>query len=863
MILQKTKGKVLHEREAVFETLEKTLELAKISGQIILLSGGAGMGKTSATKEFIDSLPTSLPSYMGYCDPLFTPRPLGPILDILHASKETVNDWSANERNSIFLELINLMKEPCVVVIEDVHWADYGTLDFIKFLNRRIHLTKCMVVLTFRPDEIQEASILGLSHTINEAITRIKLKPLSKSIVLSLCQQYGVDGQHIYSLTNGNPFFTTEYLMNHSGGIPDSINNLIVSRISILNVKEQEALFKAALFPNPVPLKVVTALFKNWDKILRKSFELGFVSIERDSLRFRHEIVRLVIESSIPEFKKIVIHSDILEVLEEDTDTDIIEIIHHAKGAKKYRKVAELAPKAARRARDLGVHKEAALLFKAAIDCTEKMDDGEWLNLLEEYSFECYLTNSLDEALDFRYRALKHIEGTDKVDKERAGINYCWLSRLFWYQANSKMAFKYGELAIEHLKNSVNKNISAQTFSNFGQLHMLKGNYKNARHWSEKAYDLAKSVGNLDIQAHSLTNLGSLLIRKESTAKEGFSHLKLAEELAIEAKNHDHAARIHTTLLCDKIIKREDPSQIMEKTLDFASKYQVESYYHYDLAWRSYYLFQKGNWQESLSLSEQLLGVNNQAKINAFVAAISKCRILMRQGHTEIKKLLTQMAEVAQDTVEAQRTVPIATAMLEFEWLYEHTFEDRSIIHSAIEQLAEDYGSRIDSGELAFWSSRVGMSHPIEVPADNGFSYLIDRDTKKAIDSWSANYFPYELALSYCLGNNDQIREGFKILEDLQATQTKKRVREYLKESGRTTVPKGILKSTRTNPLHLTNRELGVLKEVSNGLTNVEIASKLFISSKTVDNHVSSILSKLDVSSRQKAIVRAMELKIF
>jgi DNA-binding NarL/FixJ family response regulator len=55
----------------------------------------------------------------------------------------------------------------------------------------------------------------------------------------------------------------------------------------------------------------------------------------------------------------------------------------------------------------------------------------------------------------------------------------------------------------------------------------------------------------------------------------------------------------------------------------------------------------------------------------------------------------------------------------------------------------------------------------------------------------------------------------------------------------------------------LTDREMGVLRLVADGLNNAEIARRLFLSEKTVRNHVSSIFAKLRVDDRSQAIVRA------
>ena len=63
-------------------------------------------------------------------------------------------------------------------------------------------------------------------------------------------------------------------------------------------------------------------------------------------------------------------------------------------------------------------------------------------------------------------------------------------------------------------------------------------------------------------------------------------------------------------------------------------------------------------------------------------------------------------------------------------------------------------------------------------------------------------------------------------------------------------------------PLGLTPRELQVLRLVAAGKTNKAIAAELFLSEKTIDRHVSNILTKLDVPSRAAATARAYQHEI-
>ena len=81
-----------------------------------------------------------------------------------------------------------------------------------------------------------------------------------------------------------------------------------------------------------------------------------------------------------------------------------------------------------------------------------------------------------------------------------------------------------------------------------------------------------------------------------------------------------------------------------------------------------------------------------------------------------------------------------------------------------------------------------------------------------------------------------------------------------LRELGVTRIPRGRLRATRENPAGLTERQVDVLALLATGLTNAEIAERLVVSTRTVDHHVSAILTRLDVASRRDAARRAAEL---
>ncbi len=104
--------------------------------------------------------------------------------------------------------------------------------------------------------------------------------------------------------------------------------------------------------------------------------------------------------------------------------------------------------------------------------------------------------------------------------------------------------------------------------------------------------------------------------------------------------------------------------------------------------------------------------------------------------------------------------------------------------------------------------------------------------------------------------------QALTILESLGATATINLIKQQMRDCGIKKIPKGPRQSTKDNPAGLTTRQLDVLNLVTNGLPNSEIANKLFISPKTVDHHISAILSKLGVHSRTQAAAAALELSI-
>jgi predicted ATPase len=102
----------------------------------------------------------------------------------------------------IFRELSSL-KQKILIVFEDIHWADEATLDFIKFLARRITQLRCLFILTYRDNEIHSHHPLRnvLGQLPPDSFTRMQLTPLSRQAVEKMAEEKGYNGEDVYSIS--------------------------------------------------------------------------------------------------------------------------------------------------------------------------------------------------------------------------------------------------------------------------------------------------------------------------------------------------------------------------------------------------------------------------------------------------------------------------------------------------------------------------------------------------------------------------------------------------------------------------------------------------------------------------------------
>jgi DNA-binding NarL/FixJ family response regulator len=130
-----------------------------------------------------------------------------------------------------------------------------------------------------------------------------------------------------------------------------------------------------------------------------------------------------------------------------------------------------------------------------------------------------------------------------------------------------------------------------------------------------------------------------------------------------------------------------------------------------------------------------------------------------------------------------------------------------------------------------------------------------------AAAQWAQLGCPYEQATAlFDAATPEPLLTALEILHGLGASPAAALVRRKLRGLGVQNVPRGPRPSTRDNPAGLTSRQLEVTTLLVDGLTNAEIADRLFVTPKTVDHHVSAVLTKLGAGSRREAARMAVDM---
>lgn len=844
------------ERDSFLKSLKAWLREANAGeGRLAFVGGEAGVGKTVLVRILAQTVEGVARVAAGACDPLSTPRPLGPLLDIAGAVAPGTGQLleEGAPRGEVFQTFLGeIGTAPTLVVFEDAQWADEATLDLLRFLGRRINKTRALMVVTYRIEEVGRqhplTTLLGDLATA-EGIRRMSLPPLSEAAVRTLAMGSDFDPAELYRQTGGNPFFVTEVLASGTPGIPATVRDAVLARASRLSAKARRVLDAAAVIGVRIEPWLEAQVAGGDADALDECISAGMLRAQDASLSFRHELAREAILETIPLQHVLALHRAVLAALRSSpaTRNDLPRLAYHAEAAGDGDAVLEYAQEAARRAAALGAHREAAAQYARALRFADGLPFETQADLLERRAYQCFLTAQFTEAIETHERALECRRAAG--DRRKEGDSLRALSRILWCTGRIVDAERRAGEAVGLLEQLPPSRELAMAYSAMSSVCMNAEDAEGTLTWGARALGLAQQVGDRETLIHTLNNIGTMELLRG--VPEGRQKLERSLELAQEAGLQEHVGRafIHLAWAAART-RRFDLIDRLAAGLEYCGERDLYLWRLWLVAYRSRLELDRGRWAEAADSAGFVVHYAQGASMSRVPALCVLALARARRGDVDVWSLLDEAQVLAEPTSEFQHVAPVAAARAEVAWL-----EGRPQVTDAASGVAIERALQVRDpwtlGELAYWRWRAGYLHEPPAGAAEPYALQIDGEWRRAAERWSEIGCPYETALALTDSGEEQaLRRALEICERLGARPMAGVVARRLREMGIRGIPRGPHPSTRSHPGGLTSREMEIVSLIVEGLSNFEIAKRCYVSVRTVDHHVSSILSKLGVRSR-------------
>jgi DNA-binding CsgD family transcriptional regulator/tetratricopeptide (TPR) repeat protein len=845
----------LLERADEASKLEQSLAAvaADRQGRLVLVRGEAGVGKTTLVRRFCEEQRTARVLW-GNCDPLFTPRPLGPLFSFPELRDVVAKEVMPHEVAAALADELRHPK-PTVFVLEDLHWADEATLDVLRLLCRRLETFPALVVGTFRDDELNRAPLLRIvvgELATGERTARLKLLPFSPAAVAQLAASGDVDADELYRKTGGNPFFVVEAIAAEGDEVPDTVRDAVFARAAPLSSSAKEILTAVAVVPPQIELWLLEALVGDDIEALDECLSSGMLTTETGGIAFRHELARLAVEDSITPTRKLELHRQALAELASSpaTNLDLARLAHHAEAAGDPEAILRFAPAAGARAAALGAYREAAAQYARALRFGDLLSSQQRAELLELRSRACYHTDQYDEGIAALEEAVELRRAAD--DKLGEGQDLHDLAEFLWCPGRVEEAERRAREAVEVLEQLPPGRELAAAYSKRAMLSTCGARREEGREWARRALSIVEHVEDDEITLRAfgrLAELEGLEALEEAQArarKAGFSELVANQYIplaAIAVEEHLHATA----------------ARYLDDGIAYCSERGYELFRLYLLTSRARLELNQGRWAEAADTAASVLRVPRTSTTPRILSLVVLALLRARRGDPGQRELLDEAWASAEPTGELLRMWPVAAGQAEAAWLR----GDYDAIREATEQtlaLAVELNTPIPIGELAVWRLRAGIDDGLALRAPEPYALELSGRPGAAAERWAELGSPYESAVALAQAEDvEALRRSHEGLLELGAQPAATYVARRLRERG-ATVARGPRRSTRDNPANLTAREVEVLALVSEGMRNADVAQRLFLSEKTVDHHVSAILRKLAVRTRGEAAAEAVRL---
>jgi DNA-binding CsgD family transcriptional regulator/tetratricopeptide (TPR) repeat protein len=920
-------------RRSEFELLQKRYALAASgTGNIIMLAGEVGAGKSRVVAEFCNYLSGLHTSYAFANCFEYAQSPFAPLLAILTTltaanpevlrrspdirsalaslipelgEKDDRRDEPApdklRELNALTDALHGFATEhPLVLIVEDIHWADSASLELLQHFASRIESSRILIVATFRPEDLKHQRVLrSLAAKLERRpeVLRVELGPLSDEemldLVLSVADERlplpAVTVRAICAQAEGNPLYAEELLKTVTQGgafepgsrLPSSLREAVLDRFRTLEETERQILMRAAVigrrFSAEFLAQIADVTMDEVVKALKRAIEVSLVVEESNGeiyFTFTHEITRQTIYGELLTTETRRLHNKIATVLEAlGPEEHKVELAYHWWQAHEPQKAAHYNELAAAAALDVFAYRDAVVnLERVLATGYERGARLASLNLtLANALHQCGLTERAKRVME---SALEYFVSAG--DRQNAAAAYLRLAWMYGGYDDTLKAIDLTKQALDMIGNNPDDPayLSAHT-----QMMRLYAEYR----WEPEKLREHTALAERARGVPTLDHAYFLLLRAVGRAglgnpAEALADVREASTLA-EKFNDPRAAIICWGHLAVVMVQAGEASHALEcfdRALAIVRERRLEGLTSaWVLADYAYAKLKQGNLGEARESVLQGLTANIEMPGFRIVLARAGIPAGLQLEEEHLVKRCAQK-ELVDFALQSSVTTFIGAtvAFAERHFAQGRSADAAALVHSALDALersdarptfgdADDlfiavarFGNREDIDRARKFLERVAQTSKVRsTPA-----YLVLFDAyraKRSDDEVAATEKALTAARLFgdigwphleaeALEIADKTSEAAAIYKRIGAVRDLRRLEPVLNPVNR----RGRAKA------EITAREREICDLLVKGMANKMIADKLAISERTVESHVSSILSKLAVGTRAELIAK-------
>ena len=774
---------------------------------------------------------------------------------------------------------------PVVVYADDLHWIDPETIGFVHQLVLGVPgLDDVVVIGTYRPDGLLSRS--PLSALLNAVERRpdglnIRLDRLGLDEVADFAAQALGDNvpyravKALHHRSGGNPFFLEELIASSGGAgatdladlpLPWTVAELLRDAVLALNEGERAVIEAAAVLGQRVPFDLLARVTGSSEEslidALRGLVAAGLlVEDEVDVFAFRHALVGETVSAGLLGRERRRIHEAALAALLEVSETDDVAIAHHAAGAG----AIEVMLAAVRRAATDALRRGAAYqaLELAELGIGEAPEDSSLNELATRAS---WLVGALDDAAEHASRWIRtSVDRDDLVDESRARR---LAMRVAWDGGDDVAHTEQHRRLATLVDRMPAGEDRAAALADLAQANMLAGRTGPTIEYAERAIAEARAIGSERVQAQALVERWSCcagegddvvpqVLAAVDRAEASGDHVTAARGLNNIV---DHVAVEQRRAIIERMRANAESAgfaalaaysyaeHLAELASLSADRTELDRWLTHAWRWRRLGQCRKGTlW---LDFYSALLEAEAGESVGTVTDAGGRHRTgARRQNGTAYADLVDA---ASRGDARSARTVVEAWANSEQKSVKDKLYHLPNVAEAALRAGVPDEVLREIFAETIPAEERVGSSWDVATAflesAAGRRSEAADHASRVGdeVERWLRGELELQLAeLALAEGANADAATHAMAARGMLA-----RWPGWRRERADALLRRLERRAASVPGNELSGRELEVATLLADGLTNAQIAERLFIARKTAAVHVSNILAKLGMRSR-------------